>query len=29
MTYVLIPQVVFAWAEHNFPESATRWERET
>ncbi len=29
MTYVLIPQVVFAWAELNFPESATRWERET
>ena len=29
MTYVLIPQVVFAWAELNFPESATRWVRET
>jgi nitroimidazol reductase NimA-like FMN-containing flavoprotein (pyridoxamine 5'-phosphate oxidase superfamily) len=29
VTYVLVPQVVFAWAEHNFPESATRWVRET
>jgi general stress protein 26 len=24
-TYMLVPRVVFAWRESNFPEAATRW----